>query len=62
MGQLSGGSNNRPGQLGNTGQIVLNVCDDDGCDCEEIERKKTSTTTTTTTTPAPAPFRRGSNR
>ncbi len=58
MGQLSG-NDNRPGELGNTGQIVLTVCEDGGCDCEELERLKTSTTTTTTST-TPAPFRRGS--
>ncbi len=54
MGQLSG-NDNRPGQLGNTGQIVLNTCDSGGCDCDEEIRKKTSTTTTTTTTAAPPP-------
>jgi len=59
MGQLSG-SNNRPGQQGDTGQIVLNICDSGSCDCEEEERKKTSTTTTTTTTPEP-PSRRGAH-
>ncbi|TRY71004.1 hypothetical protein TCAL_17341 [Tigriopus californicus] len=48
MGQLSG-DENRPHELGNTGQIVLNTCNSGACDCEEEERKKTSTTTTTTT-------------
>lgn len=38
MGQLDGG--NRPGQLGNTGQLVLNQCDAGGCDCAAIEAEK----------------------
>ena len=39
MGQLGGGDS-RPGQLGNTGQIVLNKCDSGSCDCAEEDRKK----------------------
>ena len=35
MKQLSG-HENRPGQLGNTGQIVLNTCDEGECDCAEV--------------------------
>lgn len=37
---------NIPGQLGNTGQIVLNTCDQGECDCSEIlENQKESRTT-----------------
>ncbi len=39
MGQLGSG-NNRPGELGNTGQIVLNECDSGGCDCAAEEKAK----------------------
>lgn len=39
MGQLSG-DESRPGQLGNTGQIVLTTCDSGECDCEAEEKKK----------------------
>ena len=39
MGQLSG-NENRPRQLGNTGQIVLDTCDKGSCNCEEEEEKK----------------------
>ena len=35
MKQLAG-HENRPGQLGNTGQIVLNFCDEGECDCAEV--------------------------
>lgn len=38
MGQLNG--NNRPGQLGDTGQIVLNKCDSGGCDCAALEEEE----------------------
>jgi len=38
MGQLDGG--NRPGQLGNTGQLVLNQCDAGSCDCDALEAEK----------------------
>ena len=46
MQQLAG-NENRPRQLGNTGQIVLTKCDMDGCDCNQESPKKTTTTTTT---------------
>jgi len=50
MGQLDG--SNRPGQLGDTGIIVLNTCSplDKGCDCANFVDESTSTRTTTTTT------------
>jgi hypothetical protein len=38
MGQLDG-NENRPGQLGDTGQIVLNRCDSGNCDCIKIEEE-----------------------
>lgn len=55
MGQIDG--NNRPGQLGDTGQIVLNKCDSGGCDCvaleEEEKRKKAEAAAPKTTTRSP---------
>lgn len=61
MGQLNG--NNRPGQLGDTGQIVLNKCDSGECDCVALAEEKAAkaaavTTTTTTATPPDARFKR----
>merc|ERR1740128_431929 len=53
MGQLDGSS--RPGQLGDTGIIVLTKCAtyENGCECgKALLAEKTSTTTTTTTTEA----------
>lgn len=57
MGQLDG--SNRPGQLGDTGIIVLNECTpiENGCDCAEFllqTATKAPTTTTTTSTAAPS--------
>ena len=53
MGVLDGGSN-RPGQLGDTGIIVLQKCGDlkkKGCECALPGEEKTTTTTEKTTTP-----------
>ncbi|XP_023327607.1 uncharacterized protein DDB_G0271670 [Eurytemora carolleeae] len=63
MGQLDG--TNRPGQLGDTGIIVLNTCSpiEKGCDCLTfLEAEKTTTTTTTTTTTAAPASAYGSSR
>ena len=35
MNQING-HETRPGQLGNTGQIVLNTCDLGECDCDKV--------------------------
>uniref|UniRef100_A0A0K2TNV6 Uncharacterized protein n=1 Tax=Lepeophtheirus salmonis TaxID=72036 RepID=A0A0K2TNV6_LEPSM len=55
--QISGGGA-RPGQLGTTGQLVLNTCDAGECDCEAEKAKKEAKrnkkkSSTTTTTPSP---------
>lgn len=56
MGVLDGSGGNRPGQLGNTGIIVLTKCGSlkkKGCECElDGDEKTTSTTTQATTTKA----------
>jgi len=52
MGVLDGGSN-RPGQLGDTGIIVLQKCGDlkkKGCECALPGEETTTTTTTEKTT------------
>eukprot|EP00095_Tigriopus_kingsejongensis_P004411 maker-scaffold1892_size25411-snap-gene-0.5 protein:Tk04411 transcript:maker-scaffold1892_size25411-snap-gene-0.5-mRNA-1 annotation:"bacterial regulatory helix-turn-helix family protein" len=48
------GNENRPHQLGNTGQIVLNTCSAGPCDCLAEEQKKLDAATTTTTATPPA--------
>ena len=50
MGQVDG-SASRPGQLGDTGVIVLNICDEGKCDCKAVlaeaaAQKKAKKTTT----------------
>jgi hypothetical protein len=62
MGQLGNG-NNRPGELGNTGQIILTRCDSGTCDClaEEENKKKiiiAAAAPPTTAKPATSPFSR----
>jgi len=62
MGQLDAGEQ-RPGQLGDTGIIVLSKCSPllKGCDCESLlENSKKDTTTTTTNKPTNT--RSGSSR
>ena len=50
MQQLAG-NENRPGQLGDTGQIVLTKCDMGDCDCnlpDEKEEEKLESTSKST--------------
>ena len=45
MGQLAG-NENRPHQLGDTGQIVLTKCDQGNCDCDQVLQEEKSTRNT----------------
>ena len=68
MGQVDG-SSSRPGELGNTGVIVLNVCDEGKCDCRAIlaekaaeKEAKKQAVTTKATTPSRSSISRGGSR
>jgi len=62
IGQLDG--TNRPGQLGDTGILVLNTCAqlDKGCNCIEFLKDSKSTTSTTTTESNLSSGRKSSSR